>query len=336
MVACHVCRAPLPASLTVNVAFRDGAIEYVEMMGKMKEMALTTTPEAQPAVAAAQVTARKSRKKKKKAAVPLNPAPVPEDPLLTSDEEYEPVTPCVECRSQIPISIALAGGFDRAMAILVREGILSRAAAEVTPRLASTLCRSVATVPAIRNHGDNPTPDMCNLKLLLKNAIGGWIFCGEVLSTKPSRYIRGDVAVFLKDEHGRECCLTVCGSTQLWPGATFCGSNLSIRPLGVCAVDFESDATMLVPIYPRDIVHVLTSSIADAQQLCQKIYLEDRRVCWGCDQAGGAHAACQRCRVAKYCSRSCQVADWPKHKKQCPGMLRALCSTASLTWCLQM
>eukprot|EP00984_Skeletonema_dohrnii_P035641 scaffold35642_cov211-Skeletonema_dohrnii-CCMP3373.AAC.1 len=26
---------------------------------------------------------------------------------------------------------------------------------------------------------------------------------------------------------------------------------------------------------------------------------------------------CTQCRVANYCSRECQVADWPEHKNYC-------------------
>ena len=27
--------------------------------------------------------------------------------------------------------------------------------------------------------------------------------------------------------------------------------------------------------------------------------------------------ACSRCKVTAYCGKSCQIADWPRHKAQC-------------------
>jgi hypothetical protein len=32
---------------------------------------------------------------------------------------------------------------------------------------------------------------------------------------------------------------------------------------------------------------------------------------------GGTLKRCGRCKVARYCSSECQVADWPDHKKAC-------------------
>ena len=41
--------------------------------------------------------------------------------------------------------------------------------------------------------------------------------------------------------------------------------------------------------------------------------------CFGCRQEKErvALSVCSRCMVHHYCSRKCQVADWPKHKKEC-------------------
>jgi len=38
--------------------------------------------------------------------------------------------------------------------------------------------------------------------------------------------------------------------------------------------------------------------------------------CWKCDEKFGTFS-CGDCRVAKYCSKECQVEDWKKHKPQC-------------------
>lgn len=43
---------------------------------------------------------------------------------------------------------------------------------------------------------------------------------------------------------------------------------------------------------------------------------------------GGATSKCSRCKVVRFCSRSCQVAAWPAHKKVC-GIVCTRCSAAS-------
>ena len=36
-----------------------------------------------------------------------------------------------------------------------------------------------------------------------------------------------------------------------------------------------------------------------------------------CSRFDSAKLACLRCRARLYCSRACQVADWPEHKASC-------------------
>lgn len=42
--------------------------------------------------------------------------------------------------------------------------------------------------------------------------------------------------------------------------------------------------------------------------------------CWGCRE-GGRTFNCVRCNVAVFCSKECQLAHWPEHKKHCKGMV---------------
>lgn len=37
----------------------------------------------------------------------------------------------------------------------------------------------------------------------------------------------------------------------------------------------------------------------------------------GANQEGAPNKLCGRCRVVSYCSKKCQTADWPAHKKDC-------------------
>ena len=41
--------------------------------------------------------------------------------------------------------------------------------------------------------------------------------------------------------------------------------------------------------------------------------------CPGCDQPGTKK--CSACKITVYCSVTCQTADWPQHKEECPGHL---------------
>lgn len=44
--------------------------------------------------------------------------------------------------------------------------------------------------------------------------------------------------------------------------------------------------------------------------------------CPGCGEQAVALRACSRCRTARYCSRECQAAHWPQHKRECkPALL---------------
>ena len=39
--------------------------------------------------------------------------------------------------------------------------------------------------------------------------------------------------------------------------------------------------------------------------------------CAGCDNLGADFKVCSKCKMAKYCSASCQKEHWPEHKKAC-------------------
>jgi hypothetical protein len=42
-------------------------------------------------------------------------------------------------------------------------------------------------------------------------------------------------------------------------------------------------------------------------------------MCRGCRKSAADAALfdCAACRLAKYCSKECQVQHWPKHKEEC-------------------
>ena len=62
----------------------------------------------------------------------------------------------------------------------------------------------------------------------------------------------------------------------------------------------------------------------------KKMHLEARKMpkmglCWYCDKEMErvSLSVCSRCMIRQFCSRECQVADWPKHKKDCDVYVRA-------------
>ena len=64
----------------------------------------------------------------------------------------------------------------------------------------------------------------------------------------------------------------------------------------------------------------------------KELHLEVRKsvpksgLCWSCDKELERHLlmVCSRCMVTQYCSRKCQVADWPDHKEDCNRIVNAL------------
>ena len=62
----------------------------------------------------------------------------------------------------------------------------------------------------------------------------------------------------------------------------------------------------------------------------KKLHLEARKnkpkmgLCWYCDKdmERVLLSLCSRCMVSQYCSRECQVADWPKHESVCDQFVR--------------
>ena len=69
--------------------------------------------------------------------------------------------------------------------------------------------------------------------------------------------------------------------------------------------------------------------LEDAAQACDMPQFKPSRAHVVCDNCGqqeetaGSFQKCSRCKVAFYCGRSCQVADWPAHKRACRSVSRS-------------
>ena len=66
------------------------------------------------------------------------------------------------------------------------------------------------------------------------------------------------------------------------------------------------------------------SCLEEMHQEARKI-LTKMGKCYGCNQEKQrvALSVCSRCMIAQYCSRSCHVAHWPRHKKECDLHVKA-------------
>lgn len=43
----------------------------------------------------------------------------------------------------------------------------------------------------------------------------------------------------------------------------------------------------------------------------------ERVACLGCGEMAVGLRKCGQCKLAGYCSRECQIAHWPQHKRNC-------------------
>ena len=76
----------------------------------------------------------------------------------------------------------------------------------------------------------------------------------------------------------------------------------------------------------QTMVALLESGAAGDSGQRQFIMSRAHVVCDNCHQqeeTAGSFQKCSRCQVAYYCGRSCQVADWPAHKKACRSVSRS-------------
>ena len=92
--------------------------------------------------------------------------------------------------------------------------------------------------------------------------------------------------------------------------------------------------------FKRRDLYVVSSSRRDALKFfskrtscscLKKMHREARRtlpkmgVCWGCleEKKRVSLSVCSNCMITQYCSRKCQVADWPRHKTKCDVYVKA-------------
>jgi hypothetical protein len=84
-----------------------------------------------------------------------------------------------------------------------------------------------------------------------------------------------------------------------------------IRELGVFLDRYDTNKEVLCLL--------VWSKVDDVLVNLPSIGLNPYPLCWNCSTAFGMNS-CGRCGVAKYCSRECQLKQWPVHKVVCSEM----------------
>jgi len=76
----------------------------------------------------------------------------------------------------------------------------------------------------------------------------------------------------------------------------------------------------------KQTMHTLLGDAAQASGMPQLQPSRTHVQCDNCrrpEETAGSFQKCSRCKVAFYCGRSCQVADWPAHKRACRSVSRS-------------
>lgn len=259
---------------------------------------------AQPAAAGG----RKSRRKKKSSTAPSKAALVDQAAAPTIAGE---VALGEHGIAFVPSTVAEAGGWDNALAVLVEHGFLNQESADAA--VAARNKDYQRGDPRFRFHiGLLPkyTPTMhINLQALAGQILKGWLFFGEIVKIS-----EGPSNVALRDEVGHMALFDATKKQELIAiGHTVCASNLM-------QVRRYDGFSALCSASARPVFEILDIPLAEVQDLCGLLTYNPSGVCWVCNEEGGATKYCGSCRTAKYCSRDCQVKDWPMHRnKSCAG-----------------
>lgn len=149
---------------------------------------------------------------------------------------------------------------------------------------------------------------------------GLWIFIGEVIDMPT--FMSSDqysvaYRVPARDLNGNYCliCLKLMKSIQFDINTVKPGVCLSM-PLAYQAPEPQGDATLIVASISEIYTKIFPFTAAEFWQM-DEMFFRQRDYCWSC--GGKNKSTCQKCGCAKYCSRDCQLADWPQHKKFCKG-----------------
>lgn len=198
-----------------------------------------------------------------------------------------------------------------AMREFVKQGILPPEAA--APRLGTmeTMFRCHRQLPVNIPYGANFGK--------LAAVLGGWYLLGEIVDedrmfTNSNPADGTVVTLEVRDIEGQHIQLAMLCYDANDPEIV--ATLSSMKPQHTIFASFAfwtSNQTAATSILE---VQVIALPLADVLPIVKQC-LHNSDKCWNCSAAGSSR--CQRCVIAKYCSRACRVAHWPVHKKLCKG-----------------
>lgn len=168
----------------------------------------------------------------------------------------------------------------------------------------------------------------------------GWMYAGQILTGIPSTVrTRGTNIheIMTKDVDGAICKVSLDFRHDK-AGHTF-DINILIPTHTVLLINpFQhttKDGTTLVWITEVAKVSVVPLNMEDFLKI-NRMIIDPLQWCYHCHKGKRFEnlLKCQKCGT-KYCSRQCQLDDWPAHNRFCKGMiaLRLLCFLPQLCWC---
>ncbi|KAJ3104609.1 hypothetical protein HDU96_008861 [Phlyctochytrium bullatum] len=146
----------------------------------------------------------------------------------------------------------------------------------------------------------------------LSTAMGDSILCSCGLGKFPSTFVEPKVSEWKKlKKFAVRVAIPVCFSVPTPDNAVDYGSPYGSYPTSNGLESMLMD-TMRAMGFGNNAASGATSTpVPQKQNLSQK-----KGACNKCGSTGELKQ-CSKCKVAEYCSRECQVADWKEHKKVC-------------------
>lgn len=265
-------------------------------------------------------SAKKSRKnKKRKQSNVADSKPVFNDDSRESIEMSHPefVASPQEIVSHtkamdIPATVEAAGGIDNAVKILIEHAILDADVPQWIQegKFPTLFCYSANYLPFYQEGKCSQLWD------LARDTLKRWILCATIVFGSAND---DQTELYVQDSNGVVCVLRFPGRYQFKLLTMVCVVNMFYRKLEVRVEGIQwllSPGDLATMTEQSALVELSFDQFRSLQRM---IATTATRVCWNCKVPEIAKAHCNKCELALYCSRDCQVADWPKHKKCCTG-----------------
>lgn len=344
IMVCHVCRARLaPDQLKPNFTLRDLAVEFMKVTKKMEQLlppteagSITTEPMGPIVVFREPLAAEQEVMEPMSTETSGEDWTVESIPIERPASDGDAVSRVRRTRKRGKKGKATEPADDEieSTALVTPTGPkiisfnvnkhMTIAHFPCVPETAHVL-RGFNDVPSLTT--DMSTITMHSLSESMRSQVRdgwGYMFAAEIVD-EPYTMLGKGLSLLLVDSYGVEgeamIMLNEFVDVTKWAvGMT------AVFPYGYRAsVRLKPGSTYIPPLmvmpvrYDHVMVHPL--SLQRFMEVCNEVIsLRSPPQCDVCQHCSGAgRAFCQKCRVVKYCSKECQVAAWPEHRKRCSG-----------------